>query len=101
MMTVLTPSSFSRMFGDHFRAGSADDGVVAPDFQLAVDAGQVGVIAVDHGDALGAGGVQQAGGRRDDGTGAVATDRAGHEVVEHVNDQDGGMIQLFHIVFGK
>ena len=82
---------------DDLGAGRALQGVVAPELQLAVDAGQVAVVAENHGHALLAGGFQQGGGSGDDGAAAIAAQGAGDEVVEHVNDQDGGMIEFVHI----
>ena len=83
-------------FGNHLGAGRALDGVVAPDLQFAVDAGKVAVVAINHGNTLFAGRLQQAGGGGKDFHGAGAADGTGHEVVEHVDDQDGGMVEFFH-----
>ena len=85
-------------FRNHLGAGRALEGVVAPELELLVDAGQVAVVAENDGNALLAGGPEQALGGGDDGFAAVAGKRTGHEVVEHVNDQDGRMIQMFHIL---
>ena len=70
--------------------------MVAPEFQFLVDAREVAVVAENHGNTLFTGSLQEAGGGGDDGLAAVTGKGAGHEVVEHVDDQDGGMVEFFH-----
>ena len=75
--------------------------MIAPDLQFTVDAGKMGIVAVNDRNTLFAGRCKQAGGSREDFHGAVAADGAGHKVVEHIDDQDGGMVELFHFLDKK
>ena len=83
-------------FGNDVGSGGALDGVVAPKLQFTVDSGKVAIIAEDDRHAGGTGRIQKAGSSRNNLPGAVAAQGTGHEVVEHVNDQNRRMIQFFH-----
>ena len=87
-------------FGDHLGTLGAGDGVVAPDLEFTVDAGNVGIVAEDYGNTSLAGSVQKFGRGRYDGFGAVACERAGHEVVEHVDNENRRVVEFFHFVSG-
>ena len=102
--SAIAPLRYDKIFllgsqlRDDLRSGSTGDGVVSPDQELAVDDRDMTVVAVDHGNPFLARGLKEASGGRNDSSGAVAAEGAGHEVVEHVNDKDGRMIQFFHFL---
>ena len=66
----------------------AGDGVVAPKFELAVDAFDVGIVAEDHGNAGGSGRVKKLGCGRNDRFATVTGKSAGDEVIQHIHYKD-------------
>ena len=71
--------------------------MVTPDDQFTIDAGQVSIVAEDDGYAGSTGCVEQFCSSGYDCLPSVASQGASHEVVEHVNNEDGGFVQFFHL----
>ena len=86
-------------FGNHLGALRAGNGVVAPDDEFAVDAFAVRIVAEDDGNASLTSRVEQLCGSGNDGAASVASQSARYEVVEHINNENGGFVQFFHFVF--
>ena len=80
-------------FRNDFGTGGADDGVVTPEGKFLVYPGTVCVIAENDRQTSLAGGVEQARGGGDDGYRPFTGEGAVNEVLEHVDDQHGGMVE--------
>lgn len=82
-----------RQFVNHVGAARAGHGVLAPDADFAI-VGAMRVVGIDHQPIrLAAGMIDQAANSRDDAFGVVLVGQnAGHEIVEHVDDD-----KRFHI----
>ena len=67
--------------------------MVAPEGELAVDLGKMGVVAEDDRETGFPGGIQKTCCRGDDGYGPFTSQGTIDEVLKHVDDEDGGMVE--------
>ncbi len=87
--------------GNDFGPLRARDGVFAPNFELAVDALQVCVVAEDDGDAHAPRPLQELLGLGDDGKPPFALQSARHEIIEHIHDEDRRLVFFHHCTLLK